>query len=65
MNEPRLIALEMKVSYQEQQIEELQKTVDEQYFVIEKMEKALKTVIDKMKIDDDSVNALHEKPPHY
>lgn len=65
MNEQRLIDLEIKLSYQEVQMEELHKVVNDQYLVIEKMDKALKDITNKLKADENSANPNHEKPPHY
>ena len=65
MNEQRLIDLEIKLSYQEVQMEELHKVVNDQYLVIEKMDKALKEISNKLKADENSANPNHEKPPHY
>lgn len=65
MNEQRLINLEVKMSFQEIQIEELLKVVNDQYLVIEKLEKSLKEVTNKLKADENSANPTHEKPPHY
>ncbi len=65
MDEQRLIDMEIKLSYQEVQMEELQKVVNHQYLTIEKMEKALKTITDRIKAEDSSANPEHQKPPHY
>lgn len=65
MNEQRIIDLEIKLSYQEVQMDELHKVVNDQYLIIEKMEKALKDITNKLKSDENSANPNHEKPPHY
>lgn len=65
MNDERLMDLEIKVSFQEKQIEDLQKLVDEQYSVIEKMEKMMKVVTETIKSNDPSILTGHYKPPHY
>jgi len=65
MIEKRLIELEIKMSYQEAQMEELLKVVNDQYLVIEKLEKSLKEITNKLKSDENSANPNHEKPPHY
>lgn len=61
----RIIELEIKISYQEVQVEELRKLVDEQQITIDKMEKALKEIVDKMTSDENSANPEHVRPPHY
>lgn len=65
MNDQRLIELEIKMSYQEVQMDELQKVVNDQYLVIQKMEKTLKEITNKLKAEENSANPTHEKPPHY
>lgn len=65
MDEQRLIDLEIKLSYQEVQMEELQKVVNDQYMTMERLEKALKTITDRIKTEDSSANPEHQKPPHY
>ncbi|MBX9767521.1 MAG: SlyX family protein [Bdellovibrionales bacterium] len=66
MNEQRLIDLETKVSYQEVLVEELRQTVHEQYLAIEKLEKSLKVMTDRIRQADASTLAVvNEKPPHY
>ena len=62
MDEKRLIDLETKISYQEILIEELQKTVLEQYLILEKN---IKEITQRMNADADPANSTHEKPPHY
>jgi uncharacterized coiled-coil protein SlyX len=64
-DEQRLIDLETKFSYQEMLIEELRQTVHGQYVALEKLEKNLKLLTDRVKSGDEGVNAAHEKPPHY
>lgn len=66
MNEQRLIDLETKISYQDVLVEELRETVFEQYLAIEKLEKTLKLLTDRMHQGDASpLNIVSEKPPHY
>lgn len=66
MNEQRLIDLEIKVSYQENQIEELLQANQDQYKIIESLEKNLKVIVNKLKmIPEGAASPLHEKPPHY
>lgn len=65
MNEERLIDLETKLSFQEVLIDDLQKTVNEQYKTIEEMEKKLRRISDKILAAEQSTKLSHEKPPHY
>jgi SlyX protein len=68
VNETRLIELETKFSHQESSIEELQKTVFEQYLMIEKLDKNLKLLMDRFKslsTDQNPIGPGTEKPPHY
>ena len=68
MSESRLIDLETKYSHQEQVIEELHKTIHEQYLMIQNLEKNLKLLSDKFKAyseDENPVGPASEKPPHY
>lgn len=63
--EQRLIDLETKLSFQEVLIDDLRKTVDEQYKTIEDIEKKIRRLTDKMVAADQSTKLAHEKPPHY
>jgi len=64
MDEKRVIDLETKISHHEVAIEELQKNLHEQSMLIDKLEKALKLV--KERLDSAGpVLAPNEKPPHY
>ncbi len=68
MNKERLVELEIKISYQEIAIEELQQTVFEQHAVVEKLEKAFELLLKKIEGETDETNAIgpaNEKPPHY
>jgi len=68
MNEDRLVELEIKISYQEKAIEELQQTVLEQHAIVEKLEKSLKLILKKFEAGVDDTNTIgpgNEKPPHY
>ena len=65
MNEQRLIDLEIKFSHQDYLIEELRQTVHEQYLVINKLEKTLKAITDRLELADIDIKTNHEKPPHY
>ena len=63
MSEQRLIDLETKISFQEVLIEDLQKVVNDQYLSLEKIEKTMKLLDEKLKARDESPK--NEKPPHY
>ncbi len=65
MTEQRLIDLETKISFQEVLIDELQKTVNDQYLSLEKIEKSMKLLTDKITAGDESTLHKNEKPPHY
>ncbi len=65
MDDKRLVDLETKISFQEILIEDLQKIVNDQYLTLEKMEKNVKMLIDKVTVGDSSQNPKNEKPPHY
>jgi SlyX protein len=66
MNEQRLIDLETKFSFQDDQIEQLQKTVHEQYLKIENLEKNLKLLFERLNnLEGGSSDIPNEKPPHY
>ncbi len=64
MNEQRLIDLETKFSHQDLLIEELRQTVHEQYLAIEKLEKSLKILTERM-ASGAEIDPAHVKPPHY
>jgi SlyX protein len=66
INEQRLVDLETKFSYQDTLIEELRQTVHEQYLTIEKLEKNVKVLMNRLEgFDENNIRAGHEKPPHY
>ncbi len=66
MNEQRLIDLEIKFSHQDVLLEKLQQTVHDQYIAIEKLEKSLKAIADRLKsATEDGSAPANEKPPHY
>ena len=62
-----LIELETKISHQEVAIDELKQTVFEQHIAIEKIEKELKRIVDRMAGVDSGpvIGPGNEKPPHY
>ncbi len=65
-NEQRLIDLETKFSYQDTLIEELRQTVHDQYMTIEKLEKNVKVLMNRLEgFDENNIRTGHEKPPHY
>jgi SlyX protein len=64
MSEQRLIDLETKISFQEVLIEDLQKVVNDQYLSLEKIEKKMKLLSEKLKANDAN-SPKNEKPPHY
>ena len=64
MSEQRLIDLETKISFQEVLIEDLQKVVNDQYLSLEKIEKNMTFLTEKLKASDASL-PKNEKPPHY
>ena len=68
MNEERLIELETKFAYQEKSLDELNKVIYSQQKQIDQIEKALKTIVSKVKdsADQSSLSKdIDEKPPHY
>jgi SlyX protein len=66
MSDQRLIELETKFSHHESIIEELQKTLFEQYRVIENLEKKLKVLSERVDgTDKAEIGPANEKPPHY
>lgn len=64
-SDERMNDLEMKFSFQEAQIEELQQTVHEQYLAFQKLTVEIKHLKDQLKSADEGPNTSHEKPPHY
>jgi SlyX protein len=65
MSEQRLVDLETKFSYQDHLIEELRQIVQAQYLAIEKLEKSVKALTNRLDADGNNIRAAHEKPPHY
>lgn len=61
------IELETKISHQEIAIDELKQTVFEQHLAIEKIEKEIKRISDRLAGVDSgpTVGPGNEKPPHY
>lgn len=68
MDDERIVELETKIAYQENSIEGLQKSLFEYHSLIEKLEKNLKTLTEKVERLTDSQEGAplpHQKPPHY
>ena len=64
----RLAELEMKISFQEQTIEDLNQALIEQQFVIEKMQLQLRHLANKFKdMRPSNIASMAEEtpPPHY
>jgi SlyX protein len=68
MTEERLYSLETKISYQDQTLAELNNIVFEQQKTIDRLEKSLKKVTDKLNDIAEltgSDSGMNQKPPHY
>lgn len=69
MNEARLENLESKISFQEDQIDELNKTVYMQQQKIERLEAICEALAGQMRslaeAGNDGKSAANERPPHY
>jgi SlyX protein len=68
MNDERLIKIEEKIAFQEDQIEELNKTVFQQQQRLEQLEmfcKELAGRIRSLSRDGSEGPAANERPPHY
>ena len=66
--EPRIAELEMKLTYQETIIEELNQALIEQQFLIDKMQVQLRYLVNKLKDVQPSniaTQAEETPPPHY
>jgi SlyX protein len=63
-NEERLINIEMKISHQDQMLEELHQVVYAQQAAIDLLEKKIKIMSEQMSADAD-IRPAGEKPPHY
>ena len=60
--------LEVKVAYQDDTIEQLNSVVFEQQRSIERLQKQMQLMIERMKSaqqNSSNINAEHELPPHY
>lgn len=68
MNEERIMELEIKVAYQEDLLQELNKIVAEQQSEITGLVKTCKILNEKIKSFSEGVDVkqnLYEMPPHY
>lgn len=64
--EERFIDLEMRISHQEDMIDELNKTIYRQQNKIDQLEAALFALAGRMaESTNNSMMLTHEKPPHY
>ena len=66
--EPRIAELEMKLTFQETIIEELNQALIEQQFLIDKMQEQLRYLVNKLKDVQPSniaTQAEETPPPHY
>lgn len=64
--EARLDALEMRVAYQDQTIEDLNQTVIDQWKQIESLKRQLAELLDRVQeVEDSSPSAPERPPPHY
>ncbi len=69
MNDERLINIEAKITFQEDQIEELNKTVYQQQQKIERLEAICEALARQVRslaeAGGDGKGAANERPPHY
>ncbi len=68
MTDERLDDIDTKISFQEDQIEELNKTVYQQQQQIERLEAVCKALAGQLRSLSEAGNAgapVHERPPHY
>lgn len=68
MNEERLINIETKITYQEDMIEELNKTIYQQQQKLDRLEmicESLARHIQALAAAKDEGMPAHERPPHY
>lgn len=66
--EPRIAELEMKLTFQETIIEELNQALIEQQFLIDKMQVQLRYLVNKLKdvqTSNIATQAEETPPPHY
>ena len=68
MDNQRLIDIETKLAYQEDLVQELNKTVHSQQLKLDQLEEALRSLTlryNSLAEQSDSEYAVDEKPPHY
>ena len=68
VQESRMIDLEIRFSHMENDMEQMKKTVFEQYRIIEKLDKELQRISDRFKTFESEKLPLgpgDDKPPHY
>jgi len=68
MDDQRLIDIETKLAYQEDLIQELNKTVHSQQLKLDQLEEALRSLTlryNSLAEQGDSEYPVDEKPPHY
>jgi len=68
MDNQRFIDIETKLAYQEDLIQELNKTVHSQQLKLDQLEQALRSLslrYNSLAEQDDSEYPVDEKPPHY
>ena len=68
MSEERLINIETKVAFQEDQIEALNKTVYQQQQQLERLESICEALARQLRALSEAGNegiSAHERPPHY
>lgn len=68
MNEDRLIDIEIKIAFQEDLIEELNKTIYQQQQKLDRLEVVCKTLaghIESLSAAKDNGMITDERPPHY
>ncbi|HUW25193.1 MAG TPA: SlyX family protein [Gallionella sp.] len=69
MSEERLVNIETKIAYQEDMIEELNKTIYQQQQKLERLEAICKALAGHLSSLAESMNedksVVNEKPPHY
>jgi SlyX protein len=61
----RLDALEMRVAYQDQTIEDLNQTIIDQWKQIESLKRQLAELLDRVQEVEDGPAAPERPPPHY
>lgn len=67
MTEKRILELETKLAYQEDLIQELNKTVFDQHKRLDQLESTYRYLLEQTKelAEDSSGKAVDERPPHY